>query len=327
MSLRIIRNGILDTVQDLGRVGYRHLGINPAGAMDPFAASLANILVGNTMGEGVIEMHFPAAAIYFEAPAVMALTGADFGPACNEQACPLNTPLCIAAGTTLTLTHPHRGARCYFALAGGLDIPPWLGSASTHLKAHAGGWHGRKLLKGDIILFRKKVSPSPLHGNTFEIIGESVTIPDVTDEILLLKGHELEWLSDASRHTFTHSPFTIAVQSDRMGYHLKGPALHRQNEEELVSSPVAYGTIQLLPDGSLILLMADHQTTGGYPRLGTVISVHFSRIAQMKPGDTIGFQFTDIRTAEKLFFKQQQLLKEYQMQYAKHIHDFFEKNH
>jgi len=307
---------MLDTIQDQGRHGYQQVGINPTGVMDKYAATIANILVGNILNEAVIEMHFPAASILFEHSALIALSGADFNASINGIPVPNNHPVLVNKNTTLQFLSLKNKSRCYLAIKGGMKLSKWLNSYSTNLKAEAGGFAGRKLLKDDVIELNKK---SDLNKNNeadpiatgFKILpwkaNEDFGIEATTD-LLIIKGGEWEWLDVDSREKFLKNPFFISHNSDRMGYRLASEPLHSIINAELVSSAVSFGTIQLLPDGQLIILMADHQTTGGYPRLGNIISTHLPMLAQMKAGDKIRFNFTDLQVAESLILKQQQHL-------------------
>ena len=311
MSLKILKAGMLDTIQDLGRHGYQQVGINPTGAMDKYAAAIANILIGNDPNEPVIEMHFPAATILFEHPAMIALSGADFDVSINGDPAPVNHPVLINKNTTLQFNSPKNKSRCYLAIKGGMKLFKWLNSYSTNLKAEAGGFSGRRLLKDDVIeLYELPYSIQP-GKNDFKILpwkaNEDFGIED-TGQLMVLPGAEWEWLDTSSQEKFLKNPFFISHNSDRMGYRLASEPLHSGTKAELVSSAVNFGSIQLLPDGQLIILMADHQTTGGYPRLGNIISVHLPMLAQMKAGDKIRFNFTDHQAAESLLLKQQQHL-------------------
>lgn len=318
MNLRIIKPGVLDTVQDMGRYGYQHLGINPGGAMDKLAMQVANSLVGNPLNDAVIEMHFPAAAIFFEKPALIAIAGADFTATVNGEPVPLLHPILLGKFSILQFHRAQRGARTYLAIHGGLKIKPWLNSSSTNLKAEMGGYSGRALQKDDEIGFGPcKTDWHPLLGKQeFKILPWQADmqwndeVP--ANEMQALQGKEWNRLADESKKFLLNESFTITIQSDRMGYRLKGQALQTTNTEEIVSSAVSFGTVQLLPDGQLIVLMADHQTTGGYPRLAHIISACHSPLAQLKPGDEMRIRITDQLTAENLLFKKQQHLLQLQ---------------
>jgi antagonist of KipI len=316
MNLRIIKAGVLDTIQDLGRYGHQHLGINPGGAMDKLSAQLANILVGNDPKEPVIEMHFPAAAFFFERPALIAISGADFTATVNGEEVPCLQPVLISKFSILQFHGIRNGARAYLAVHGGFAIQPWLNSCSTQLKAGAGGFKGRALQKDDEIELRPTADLSNIIGKKeFEILPWKAD--DQWDgigprEILALPGHEWDKLDAISKERFRRQFFTVTMQSDRMGYHLKGTPLSMSNGDEVVSAAVTFGTIQLLPNGQLIVLMADHQTAGGYPRVAHVITAHHGYLAQLKPGELLQFQLTDLATAEELQARQQRHLRQLQ---------------
>ena len=324
MSLKIIKAGILDTIQDNGRYGNQHLGINPTGAMDKYAMQVTNILAGNKPGEAVIEMHFPASVFMFTLPALIAFGGANFSASINGEPVPSLHPIIVGKNDVLQFHKPVNGARAYLAIAGGLAIDKWRNSFSTHLKAKAGGHHGRNLQKDDELYFRMPSSFSEKQ-NDFTILPWQADTHwgDVSKEVLLLPGNEWDRLSTESKENFTMTSFVITQQSDRMGYRLNNIPLPVMTNEEVVSSAVSFGTIQLLPDGKLIILMADHQTTGGYPRVAHVISAHHSRLAQMNAGDKIHFRFTDQQTAEDLLIKQQQHLLQLQNACTFRLEEYF----
>lgn len=313
MSLQVIKAGIMDSIQDAGRYGSRHLGINTSGAMDKPAMQIANMLVGNETEEGVIELHFPSSVFLFGYPALIAIAGADFSATVNGEPVPNLHPVWVNRNDVLQFHKPMYGVRAYLAVAGGFGLKKWLNSFSTNLKARAGGFQGHILQKGDEILFRQSFPATP--GQT-----EFKTLPwkaeddrgDKDKEILVLPGNEWDRLSEKSKKDFTGNPFKITQQSDRMGYLLNNNPMNAEATEELVSSAVSFGTIQLLPDGSLIVLMADHQTAGGYPRIAHVITAHHSKLAQAGAGQEIFFRFTDQATAENLYLQQQQHLQQLQ---------------
>jgi antagonist of KipI len=317
MNLKIIKAGIQDTIQDLGRHGYQWLGINPGGAMDRFSAQVVNILVGNNPTDAVVEMHFPAAAFLFETDTMIAIGGANFSPTVNGEAIPLWQPLIINQNSVLQFELLQTGARCYLAIQRGLKIAPWLNSYSTNLKAAAGGFQGKALQKGDTIDYQKQNDlPALLMDKELFILPWAADInwepsPE-NDRIAVIPGNEWDWMEMDSQDNFLKQAFLIQQASDRMGYRLSGPELVSMNKTELVSTAVNFGTVQLLPDGQLIVLMADHQTTGGYPRIAHVITAHLSKLAQYRPGEKINFYLTDISTAEKLWLLQQQHLLQLQ---------------
>lgn len=312
MSFTIIKAGLLDTMQDLGRSGFGSWGINPGGAMDRYAAQLANILTGNETHEAVIEIHFPGPQILFEQNALISITGADFTPVLNDQPVSLWQPILLRRNTILHFSQWKQGARCYLAVHGGFAVHKWLNSYSTNTKAMAGGWQGRRMEKGDEINFGESniyyagfLKEEKDHQH-LSWRADAKRIYANPHEIFFTPGHEWSQLHDISKDDLLHEDFLIHSLSDRMGYHLTGMPLTLIERMELLSSGVSFGTMQLLPNGQLIVLMADHQTTGGYPRVGHVISAHLPKLAQLRPGDNIRFKLTDIQTAEELLFLQQQ---------------------
>ena len=314
MSISIIKPGLLGTIQDMGRYGYASMGINSGGAMDRYAAQVANMLVGNDAHEAVLELHFPGPQVLFEQNALISITGANFSATLNDELLPPWQPLLIRKNTILHFPELRNGARCYIAVHGGFCIESWLGSYSTNLKAAVGGFSGRKMEKGDVLSFKENTIYFAAHMKEGKDIRALSWRPDIgktyqyPHEVFFIEGNEFPLLSETSARDFLQNNFIIHPLSDRMGYHIKGPELNLDKNMELVSSGVSFGTIQLLPDGQLIVLMADHQTTGGYPRIGHVISAHLPKLAQLRPSDSIQFKKTDIATAEQLLLQQQQEL-------------------
>ena len=336
MTLKIVKAGMLDSIQDRGRFGYQQVGINPTGVMDKYAAVIANILVGNNYNEPVIEIHFPGATIFFDQPTIIALSGADFNASINEIQIPINHPVIVNKNTTLQFHSLKNKSRCYLAIKGGMKLSKWLNSYSTNLKAEAGGFSGRRLLKDDVIELNQPLHPNETDESDPIAIGFKI-LPwqaneefgiDDSEPLMVLQGAEWDWLDKNSQEKFLRNPFFISHNSDRMGYRLASEPLHVISKTELVSSAVSFGSIQLLPDGQLIILMADNQTTGGYPRLGNIISAHLPMLAQMKAGDKIQFKFTDHQTAEGFIVKQQQHLTQLEIACKLRLENYIhEKGH
>jgi antagonist of KipI len=318
MNLRIIKGGMLDTIQDKGRYGYQHLGINPGGAMDILSAQYANVLVGNDADEAVIEIHFPASEFFFEHPALIAVSGANFSPHINGDEIPCMQPILVSKFSILQFYWNKTGARTYLAIRGGFDVPQWFDSYTTNIRANAGGFKGRTLQKDDEIGICSGFDYSPVIGKKeFQVLpwkADADWEESEEKEILILPGNEWGRLTDESKERLLQQPFTITNQSDRMGYRLNAEPLSMETNGEMISSAVNFGTVQLLPNGQLAILMADHQTSGGYPRVAHIISAHHSRLAQMRPGHTMRFAFTDLQTAHELYMKQQKHVL--QLQYA-----------
>jgi antagonist of KipI len=317
----------LDTMQDSGRLGFAKWGINPGGAMDRYAARVANMLVGNCASEAVLELHFPGPQLLFEQNALISITGGDFTATLNDEILKPWQPVVIRKNTVLHFPKHQTGARCYIAVHGGFCLEKWLGSYSTNLKAGAGGWSGRQLRKGDELIFKE---------NTIYFAGllrdanNKKELPWQADtknvylqpgEVFFIPGNEWHELTGASKEIFQRDGFAILPSSDRMGYQLGGKPLKMVKNFEMISTGVSFGTIQLLPNGQMILLMADHQTTGGYPRIGHVVSAHLPKLAQLRQNDQVYFKPTEIQIAEQMLFDQQRDLQILQRSCSDHLNE------
>ena len=314
MSLRILTAGLLDTIQDQGRYGFGATGLNPSGAMDPAALTVANLLTGNAPGTAALEMHFPAPVIFFAADALFALSGADFDPHLDDQPIPAHTPVLTRAGAILTFRRPVWGAWCYLTVHGGFRLTSWMGSCSTHLAAQCGGWQGRKLCAGDALPFQgypdySGLLPGKGH-RLFPWRGAAGAVYPAEPVIRFLPGPEYPLLDEPSGARLETSAWRVARQADRMGYPLDGPLLALRQPLELISTGVIRGTLQLLPNGRVLILMADCQTTGGYPRIGCVIGADLPVLAQIRPGQRVRLQCTDLPAAYQEYRAQQQTLRQ-----------------
>lgn len=329
MGIQVIKQGIADSLQDLGRKGYQHLGINPGGVMDEVACRVAGMLVGNDPSEAVVELHFPAGTFLFQEEVLIALSGADFGARINQTEIPLNTPVWVGKNSVLSFQEPVQGRWCYLAVRGGFSIPKWLGSYGTHLKAKAGGYNGRYLKRQDEIPLSLGPRPSPRLGNK-----DCKALPwkaDVRElympggKIRILEGKEFRWLNAPSRQLFLSLPFTVTLKSDRMGYRLKGPFMKSSTMTQLVSTGLTGGTVQLLPSGELIVLMADHQATGGYPRVAHIISVDLPALAQTSLHSPVHFCLSSGKEAEDLLIGREAYLEQLREACANRLKKYFEQ--
>jgi len=299
MSILLNKPGILTTIQDLGRHGYRRFGINPGGAMDRTAVRLINIALGNDENEAVLEMHFPAAEIVFKANAIGAIGGADFSPKLDNEPIYNWQPFFAAKESVLKFAARNSGNRGYLAVRGGFKVDRWLGSSSTNLTAHMGGLDGRKLAAGDRIECKAKVKRQKVKkGRRLSngLIPHYRPFPTVR----VIAGAEFEFLSEEGRKLFLNHDFVITNNSNRMGFRLAGEPITLDCPPEFISSAVSFGTIQTLPDGQLIVLMADHQTAGGYPRIAHIISRDLPLVAQLSTNDKVAFHFIEQDDAERL---------------------------
>jgi antagonist of KipI len=302
MSIRVLRPGLLTTVQDQGRHGHQHIGLCPGGAMDTVALALANALVGNPPGVAALEITVIGPELQFERDTLVALCGAEF-----LGGFPHNRPVLARAGSRLAVGRAERGARAYLAVAGGLYIEPVLGSCSTYLPGHFGGLEGRALRHGDVLHLSEDVSRERFarlkrrSGDTVRWSAPPLTLPD-REPLLVhaVEGQHAGMFDAAAQRAFFDTVWKVAPESNRMGFRLSGPPLARAAGEEILSGPTCLGSVQVPPDGTPIALMADHQTTGGYPRIAEIAAADVPRVAQLAPGATLHFAACSLETAREL---------------------------
>jgi antagonist of KipI len=303
MTMRVIRPGLLTTVQDTGRYGYQKHGVIVSGAMDPFAHRAANLLVGNRDSDATLEMTLIGAALEFTEDALIAICGADLSPTIDGVPVPLWKPVWVKKGTVLESGGCRFGARSYLAVAGGIQVPVVMNSRSTYLRAGIGGHEGRPLRAGDVLKSGPLPEQSALmirHLRTHAEEGafvpaewgigpELLPMYESQPVIRAIRGSQWDWFAADSQEAFFSQPFRVTPQSDRMGYRLEGPVLSLVRQTELISEAVSFGTVQVPAEGKPIVLLADRQTTGGYPKIAQIASVDLPLIAQTKPGDVIRF--------------------------------------
>ena len=283
--LRIVEPGLFTTVQDLGRPWAIASGVPPGGAMDRFAHRAANLLVGNDEGDATLECTLTGPHLVAEHPCLIAIAGADLQPRINGEAQAMWTGLFLGEGDRLTFSGRRLGARAYIAVAGGIEADRWLGSRSTNVMAARGGLRGRILKAGDGIGTSHDARKPAVSGH--ELVPR--LRPDYTDHWLhVIPGPHIKRLDAEGRRLLVGSPFHVSREADRMGYRLEGPGL-AMTGDELLSFGLAFGAVQVPYNGQPILLMADHQTAGGYPVVATVVSASLPIAAQLVPGDEIRF--------------------------------------
>lgn len=295
--IEIIRAGRLNSVQDMGRSGFRHLGICQSGALDRIALAIANKLVGNAIDAAGLEITLGPCVLRFTADTRIAIGGADFAATLDGR----NVGLCwstpVSAGQTLQLHSAKKGMRAYIAIAGGLDVALQLGSRSTDISAGFGGHSGRALLDGDQLTTAvpNQVSPPfrcvPRFGvrppDWYGLDTESKYAQPM--QIRVIPGPEYALFAVAAQRTFWESAWTLTPQSNRMGFRLSGPELKTKKSIDMLSHGVFPGVIQVPPAGQPIILMADAQTTGGYPKIGVVIGADIPKLAQLRFNRTLQF--------------------------------------
>ena len=294
--LHVKEPGLFTTVQDLGRPNAISAGVPSGGAMDRFAHSAANLLVGNDPSHATLECTFSGPHLVAEHSCLIAITGADFDPHVNGAPAPAWTGIFLGAGDRLTFGARRSGARAYVAVAGGVEADRWLGSLSTNLMAARGGFHGRPLKSGDVLSVAGEPRRPVVSGRQ---MAERLR-PDYADRTLrAIAGPHLKRLSPEGRSLLFEAPYRVSRDADRMGYRLEGPQLVTSGEE-LLSFGLVSGAVQVPHNGQPILLMADHQTAGGYPVVATVVSAALPIAAQLLPGDELRIVEIDVERAHEM---------------------------
>jgi len=314
MSLRILKPGLLTTVQDRGRHGQQHLGVVSCGPMDPVALDLANALVGNRNGEAALEITVLGPEIAFESDALVAICGGQFEATLGGLALPLNRPVFIEKNSVLKTGRALVGSRAYLAVAGGIATAPVLGSRSTYLPARFGGLEGRLLRAGDSLPLLEDVAALSLRryrnlGGKKDAAGlrtvswsaPALTLPEREPIVIhAMEGRHYAHFDAAAQRAFFEATWKVSPDSNRMGFRLAGPMLARAEAFEILSEPACLGTVQVPANGLPIALMADHQTTGGYPKIAEIAAADVPRLAQLAPGGSLQFARCTLEQAREL---------------------------
>ncbi|MFC3563218.1 5-oxoprolinase subunit C family protein [Pedobacter jamesrossensis] len=316
MRISIIKPGIFSTIQDLGRNDFLAQAVPVSGAMDSLAHRLANRAIGNDDYAATIEFTYADASFKAETDILISYSGQGAYLSYNGNIMPHNRPLLFSKGSIIKLIVNEQGVRTYVSIAGGWNVPDLMRSKSTYVTAKLGGFNGRVLQKGDVL-----DSNNEMNFLTSTIIKQLLSKPytnwsiDTRDLIPLdlktirvVPSNEFGWFDVDSILSFLSNPYTVGIKSNRMGYQLEGKTLNRKIKKELLSTAVTPGTIQVTGSGDVIILMADCQTTGGYPRIARIADVDISLCAQLKPGDIINFSEISADEAERLYFEREKEL-------------------
>lgn len=298
-ALRIIAPGLLTTVQDLGRPGYQQLGIPVSGALDPFGLCAANTLVGNEPGTAALEAAYTGPTFAVEAESVrLAFVGGSTAievlPDETASAGTLISPMesvRLEHGAVVRIGSLRDSAILYIAVEGGFDLPPVLGSRSTYLRGGFGGWQGRALTAGDRVpLLRNRATDR----DELRLDGVALSAPERFRVVL---GPQHDYFSDSAIADFLGGTYTVAAGSDRMGMRLEGPPIAHARGYDITSDAIAPGSIQVPGNGKPIVLLADRQTTGGYPKLATVISADLPALGRLPIGAQVAFRSVSLEEA------------------------------
>ena len=304
MAISVIKPGMLTTIQDGGRWGYQSEGVPVAGPMDPCSFRLANALVGNQPGAAALEVTLLGPELEFEDERVVAVAGAEFELRLDGRAAPLNAPFIVSSGARLRFGARRRGARAYVAVSGGIATDPVLGSRSTHVISAMGGLEGRPLRTGDRLPLHA-AAPTQVAARAASPV---VDLPEGPARVRVMPGPQADYFSANAIDQLQSAPYVIGQQSDRMGFRLDGPPLAHARGADIISDATPLGVLQVPASGQPILLMADRQTSGGYPKIATVISADIPIAGQLGPGDAISFVACTLAEAMAALIAQEQAL-------------------
>lgn len=325
--MRIIKAGIA-SIQDLGRQGFRNMGIVQGGVMDPLAAQLGNMLVANEEALAQVELAAGFFSAVFSRSQLFALTGSGYRATLNEKDLPFWQPALAKEGDALQII-PEKGGMAYLSVHGGFRIKQVLGSRSTNLVAGFGGLDGRLLRQGDDIALA--IMPDPMASRIIQFLSSKEvhnrprlapsTIPDYSrQDIRFMPGPEYDRFTLNCRQALEEKIFELTAMSNRMGYRLKGEPIYLHTQQELISTAVVPGTMQVSPDGQILILMADAQTAGGYPRIGQVIAADLPLLAQKTAGSQLRFSPVTAEDAEKIWLHREvqlrSLIKDYNLHFS-----------
>lgn len=308
-ALKVLAPGSHTTVQDLGRTGFQAIGIPVSGALDHASLRLGNLLVGNSPETAALEILYQGPTLEVCADTVrVALTGTGatldlLGD--DEASLPPWRSALLRRGQVFRIGALADSSCCYLAIEGGLDLKPCLGSLSTYVRGGFGGFEGRMLRVGDEVPLVLEAAPERPETRLHEPLD---LVPD--DAIRIVLGPQQELFPRPAIDAFLAADYTVSLQSDRMGMRLDGPALQGHSHAGFVSDGIATGAIQVPGSGQPIVLLADHQTTGGYPKIATVISADIPVIGRRKPGDGIRFAAIDVAAAENIRRAQEDALED-----------------
>ena len=301
MGILVLNSGLYTTVQDLGRNGYQELGISPSGAMDRRSFKIANMLLDNHENEAVIEFTMLGPTLKFTSATIIAITGGNFEPSVNGKPVPMYTAIYVNKNDILEFHYAKSGSWGYIAFSSKLDIPVVMGSRSTNVKCSVGGFHGRKLKKGDQIWFRAKKR----YLNSF--LSRTLEADDFSSEketIRVILGPQDDCFTRQGVETFLGEEYTVTSRSDRMGYRLDGPYIAHKESADIVSDGIAFGAVQVPNDGKPIVMLSDRPTTGGYTKIATVVSTDIPKLVQRKEGDKIRFETTSVERAQASYLSE-----------------------
>ncbi len=301
MGIRVLKGGMLTTVQDLGRTGYQSQGFSVAGVMDVRSFKIANLLLDNPENEAVLEFTLIGPTLEFTSATIIAITGGDFQPTINGDPAPMYTAIYVNKGDILKFGSARTGSRGYVAFSSYLEIPVVMGSRCTNMKSSLGGFKGRKLQAGDYMNFRIKRRYLPFFLSRRLELDE---FDQMDVELRVVMGPQDDMFSKQGIDTFLNSEYTVTSEFDRMGCRLEGPFIAPKEKSDIISDGIAFGAIQVPSHGKPIVLLSDRQTTGGYAKIATVASVDIPKLVQRKTDHKIRFRAISVQEAQRLYLEE-----------------------
>jgi len=309
--IRVLKPGLLTTVQDLGRPGYQRFGVVVGGALDPFAARVVNLIVGNDDNAAVLELAQTGPELRFEREALIAWNGGDFAATLGGQPLPRDRAVRVAAGEIVDFGVARSGLRAWVAIAGGIDVPLVMGSRTTYRRAGLGGHQGRPLLAGDelktfapgdrAIALLAALTATGKRATMWTVRPETLGKPAAAGVVRAMRGPEWDWFSEDAQRDFFSAEWQTTKEADRMGVRLQGPGLVLVKPREMISAAVNTGVVQVPPSGHPIVLLPSRQSVGGYPRIAAVAAVDLRCFTQLRPGDKVRFQEITLGAAHGLY--------------------------
>jgi biotin-dependent carboxylase-like uncharacterized protein len=309
VGIRVLAPGLCTTVQDLGRIGYQQLGVPVSGALDAVSLRLANAVLGNPPGRPALEILFSGPTLEVAAERIRVAVG---GPGARlvlagepARAIPAWHSVSLGRGTVFRVVLGEQSACCYLAVEGGIAVPPVLGSASTCVRAGLGGFEGRALRPHDIVPLALAEAPARAELRLPNPPGPACDRP-----IRVILGPQQDSFAEEAIAVLLDAEFRISTNADRMGMRLDGPLLRHRAGWDIISDAIATGAIQVPGSGHPVVLLADHQTTGGYPKIATIVSADLPALGRRRPGDAIRFVAISIEAAEALWREEERRLVE-----------------
>jgi len=299
-ALKVVRPGLFDTLQDFGRIGFMALGMPTAGAMDRIALALANALVDNPANTAGLEIGVMGPDLLVEADSVRVALVGPLSPTLVESPDSPAKPMesdrthLLKRGQILRVGMVEGSSTAYLAVAGGFALAPFMGSLSTYVRAGVGGLDGRKLAQGDSLGLARDHAP-PRDERKLAAAFDYGSGP-----IRVVWGPQEDYFTDAGLRSFTESEYRVSKEADRMGIRFDGPVIEHSRGADIISDGIAPGAIQVPGAGLPIVLLADRQTVGGYPKIATVASADLPRLGRLLPGQTVRFQPVSVEDAERL---------------------------